>query len=310
MPSPSASNIIKNGLGPRSLNDGSRGSGLAFLARMIRRQVNAAADAAAADRQHHRTRKRGVGDRRQSFFDDPDRFALALMMAIRLTGDTTMLRFGSGRSDWAAARHAAALVAPGKGQRIAYSLRAVNGMIAARPTFAAGRERHDAAARRLYGKRRALSGLPAEWCELSGMCLAALNSTAKPQAKQHVRALLGILGWRAMPPSVFDRLKQILPETSKIRGLLDLSTNDETPTIADLRKRSPVIAGAGMSNMKTAATPVLNSIETTKVRLGCGRTKVLDLVKARDLDAVKLGRRTLIKEASIQQLAGRLPRVR
>ncbi|TXN07396.1 helix-turn-helix domain-containing protein [Methylobacterium sp. WL103] len=62
--------------------------------------------------------------------------------------------------------------------------------------------------------------------------------------------------------------------------------------------------------MKTAATPVLNSIETTKVRLGCGRTKVLDLVKARDLDAVKLGRRTLIKEASIQQLAGRLPRVR
>jgi hypothetical protein len=310
MPAPPASDITKNELASLGLNDGSRGSRLAFLARSIRRQGAAVAIAAAIDRQHHRSRKRGVGDRRQSFFDDPDRFALALMKAIRMTGDTTILRFGSGRSDWAAARHAAALVAPGKGQRIAYSLRAVDGMIAARASFAAGRERHDAAARRLHGKRRALIGLPAEWCELSGMCLAALNSTAKPQVKQHVRALLGILGWRALPRPVFNRLKQILPETNKIKGLLDLSANDGMPAVTDHRNCSPVIAGTGISDMNTAAIPVLNSIEATKARLGCGRTKVLDLVKAHDLDAVKLGRRTLITEASIQQLAGRLPRVR
>lgn len=62
--------------------------------------------------------------------------------------------------------------------------------------------------------------------------------------------------------------------------------------------------------MKTNSVPVLNTLEATRARLGCGRTKLRELVNAGDLEAVKLGRRTLVVEASIERLVGRLPRLR
>ena len=62
--------------------------------------------------------------------------------------------------------------------------------------------------------------------------------------------------------------------------------------------------------MKAPQNPVLNTLQSTGERLGVGRTTVRELVNAGDLEAVKIGRRTLIPEASIARLVGRLPRIR
>ena len=61
--------------------------------------------------------------------------------------------------------------------------------------------------------------------------------------------------------------------------------------------------------MKPTTTALLNTIEATRARLGCGRTKVRQLSSNGELEAVKLGRRTLITEQSIVQFVSRLPRV-
>ncbi|MCJ2016949.1 helix-turn-helix domain-containing protein [Methylobacterium sp. E-065] len=61
--------------------------------------------------------------------------------------------------------------------------------------------------------------------------------------------------------------------------------------------------------MNPRPAPLLNTVAATQSRLGLGRTKVLALVKAQDLEAVKVGRRTLVTEASIERLVDRLPRV-
>lgn len=188
-----------------------RGATFAAMMREGRREAQAFAAAAEADRQHHRTRPRERGDRRQSFADDADRFALAMMAAVRHQRGTGMVRFGTGRSDWSAARHAAALFAPGAGQRVAYEIRTDEDTVRARATFAAGRERHDAAARRLLRKYRALAGVARQWVGASGLCLAMLNSEGmKPGARRYVWALLAVLGWRALPRHAFDRLGRLL----------------------------------------------------------------------------------------------------
>ncbi|MGH1591789.1 helix-turn-helix domain-containing protein [Methylobacterium phyllosphaerae] len=62
--------------------------------------------------------------------------------------------------------------------------------------------------------------------------------------------------------------------------------------------------------MKALPAPVLNTLEDTRARLGLGKTKVRELLNAGDLEAVKLGRRTLVVEASIERLIERLPRLR
>jgi excisionase family DNA binding protein len=62
--------------------------------------------------------------------------------------------------------------------------------------------------------------------------------------------------------------------------------------------------------MKATPNPVLNTLEATRERLGVGRTTVRELLNARELDGVKIGRRTLVTEASITRLVGRLPRIR
>ena len=48
--------------------------------------------------------------------------------------------------------------------------------------------------------------------------------------------------------------------------------------------------------------PIVTSINETARALSLGRTSVYALIRERRLDAVKLGRRTLIKIASIQRL--------
>lgn len=45
------------------------------------------------------------------------------------------------------------------------------------------------------------------------------------------------------------------------------------------------------------------SINNTARTLGLGRTKVYDLINSGDLEAIKIGRRTLVKTASIRSLA-------
>lgn len=62
--------------------------------------------------------------------------------------------------------------------------------------------------------------------------------------------------------------------------------------------------------MKTTPAPVLNTLDATRTRLGLGKTKVRELVNSKDLEAVKVGTRTLVTEASIERLVGRLPRLR
>lgn len=278
------------------------------LHQAIRRHVVKVAAEAAAELHHHRTRIRARGDRSRPFWSDPDRYALALMAAIRNQGDHSLVRFGTGASDWGAARHAAALAAPGDGQRVRYVHRMVDGVFKARPQFHAGPDSHDTAARRLARKHRQLHGLPATWVCLSGTMLGILNSPVGGAGRRHARAMLALLGWRGLPPTVWQRLGQLMTP-SKINGLADVLSNDGAPPSADDHRQPRLIAGDRQNGMKPHTTAILNTIDATRARLGCGRTKVRELANAGDLEAVKLGRRTLITEQSIVQFVGRLPRV-
>lgn len=278
------------------------------LTRAIRRHVVQVAAEAAAEHHHHRTRTRARGDRSRPFWGDCDRFALALMKAIRIQGEHSLIRFGTGASDWGAARHSAALVAPGDGQRVTYVHRMVGGVFKARPQFHTGTESHDTAARRLTRKHRQLQGLPATWVCMSGTMLGILNSPVNGAGRTHARAMLGLLGWRDLPPEVWKRLDQLITP-SKINGLADVLPNDRALTNADDHGQPRTTADDRHGGMHPTSTALLNTIDATRARLGCGRTKVRQLVKARDLEAVKLGRRTLITEASLQQFVSRLPRV-
>ncbi|MGH1591790.1 hypothetical protein ACRBEV_29630 [Methylobacterium phyllosphaerae] len=186
--------------------------------------MEAVAAEAEADRRHHRTRKRSRGDCSKGFFDDPDRFALAAMVAAQLSGEASPMQFGGLRSDWSSAHHAAALFAPGRGQHVTYSHRRVDGALIARATFRAP-DRHEMAARRLTRKQRTLEGLPATWVALSGALLAQLNSSARSGTRAHARGLLGRLGWRDVPPSTWIRLGQLLAP-NEINGLGELLVGD------------------------------------------------------------------------------------
>ncbi|WP_267428295.1 hypothetical protein [Methylobacterium sp. GC_Met_2] len=197
----------------------------AFACRSLRPLVEAIAAEAEADRRRHRTRKRARGDCSKSFFDDGDRFALAAMVAMQLASEEAPMSFGGRRSDWSSARHAAALFAPGRGQRVAYAHRLADGSIIAKADFAAGPERHETAARRLARKHKTLEGLAAAWVSLSGCLLATLNSSAKSGARAHSRALLGVLGWRDVSPLVWLRLGQLLAR-SEINHLAELFVTD------------------------------------------------------------------------------------
>jgi excisionase family DNA binding protein len=59
----------------------------------------------------------------------------------------------------------------------------------------------------------------------------------------------------------------------------------------------------------TTEQPLANTVATVCRRLGCGRSTVYGLIKSRDLEAVKLGGRTLILERSLLSLVDKLPRL-
>lgn len=193
-------------------------------ANSLRPLVEAVAAEAQADRKHHRTRKRTRGDCSRGFFDDPDRFALAAMVGMQLASEASPMQFGGLRSDWSSAHHAAALFAPGRGQHVTYSHRRVDGALVAQATFRA-HDRHETAARRLTRKQRTLEGLPATWVALSGALLAHLNSSARSGTRAYARGLLGRLGWRDVPPSIWMRLGQLLAP-SEINSLGELLIGD------------------------------------------------------------------------------------
>lgn len=196
----------------------------AYAAHSLRLIVEAVAAEAEADRRHHRTRRRSRGDCSRAFFDDPDRFALAGMVAMQLAGEASPVQFGGLRSDWSSAHHAAALFAPGRGQSVTYSHRRADGWVLARAAFKAP-DCHEMAARRLTRKRRTLEPLPATWVALSGALLAQLNSSARSGARAYARSLLGRLGWRDVPPSTWMRLSQLLAP-KEINGLTELLLGD------------------------------------------------------------------------------------
>lgn len=57
-------------------------------------------------------------------------------------------------------------------------------------------------------------------------------------------------------------------------------------------------------------TPEENlSIGETIRRFGVGRTKLYELIQSGDIEAFKLGRRTLIRTDSVRNFMDRLPRV-
>lgn len=208
----------------------------------IRQLVQAIADAAEAERQEFRGRKRRQGDRGRSFWEDPDRFALAAMMAMQMAGGDVLMKFGVSRADWAAARHAAALVAPGRGVHVNWIHHHDGSAVCARAAFRAP-ELHDTAARRLDRKRRALDGLPQNWACLSACLLNTLNAGATGAARTHTLALLEVLGWHAIPRAVWARLAQVI-EPSNIRALRELLINDDALAIAHDRPRSRSVASA------------------------------------------------------------------
>lgn len=211
--------------------------------RELRLMVEAVADAAEGERQLYRGRKRQRGDRGRSFWEDPDRFALAFMVSVQLAGEHTAIRFGTRRSAWAAALHAAALVAPGRGQRVLYTHRIVDGVLLAKAVFKAGPDRHANAAARLGRKLRGLSDLPETWVYLSGSLLSTLNSGTSEAARARSQALLSLLGWRAIPRAVWVRLAQLAVPSSD-NGLADLLSNDGPPRCADNRGHSQSTASA------------------------------------------------------------------
>ena len=51
-------------------------------------------------------------------------------------------------------------------------------------------------------------------------------------------------------------------------------------------------------------TPLLRSIRSTAERLSLGVSTVWKLIAQGRLETIKIGRRTLVKEASIEKLAG------
>ncbi|MEE7450276.1 hypothetical protein MRF4_22120 [Methylobacterium radiotolerans] len=146
------------------------------------------------------------------------------MVGMQLAGEASPMQFGGLRSSWSSAHHAAALFAPGRGQRVTYSHRHVDGAVMARAMFKAP-NRHETAARRLTRKQRTLEPLPATWVALSGALLAQLNSSATSGARAYARGLLSRLGWRDVPPSAWMRLGQLLAP-NEINGLGELLVGD------------------------------------------------------------------------------------
>lgn len=61
----------------------------------------------------------------------------------------------------------------------------------------------------------------------------------------------------------------------------------------------------------TAEPPsrITHTIESAIEQLGCGRTTIYALIAEKKLEALKLGRRTLITDASIRALVASLPRL-
>lgn len=61
----------------------------------------------------------------------------------------------------------------------------------------------------------------------------------------------------------------------------------------------------------TAEAPprITHTIESAVEQLGCGRTTIYALIAEKKLEALKLGRRTLITDASLRALVASLPRM-
>ena len=57
------------------------------------------------------------------------------------------------------------------------------------------------------------------------------------------------------------------------------------------------------ATMETKMEPLAVSINTAAKALGVGRSSVYCLIKARKLEAIKIGRRTLLTTVSIKRLA-------
>jgi excisionase family DNA binding protein len=58
-----------------------------------------------------------------------------------------------------------------------------------------------------------------------------------------------------------------------------------------------------MSNTHAETAPLLRSIKATASRLGLGVSTVWKLIAQGRLETIKIGRRTLVKETSIEKLA-------
>lgn len=61
--------------------------------------------------------------------------------------------------------------------------------------------------------------------------------------------------------------------------------------------------------LTSGSTPIVCDIEETARFLRCGRSLVYELIGEKKLDALKIGRKTLITYQSIQALVAAAPRV-
>jgi excisionase family DNA binding protein len=74
-----------------------------------------------------------------------------------------------------------------------------------------------------------------------------------------------------------------------------------------LEGNSPLVQGGSQAAARVrreqAMEPLCLSINDTAQTLGIGRTKIYELINAGQLETVKIGRRTLVRTASVRAVA-------
>lgn len=98
--------------------------------------------------------------------------------------------------------------------------------------------------------------------------------------------------------NAYEKERYYLAPGLRMRAVLDMVRLHDArhrPTEPEKPERVPVHAGAAFD-----ATDRLLTLAQAKATIGCGNTTIYNLIGAGRLNAVKLGRRTLVPSASVR----------